>query len=135
MIYYGKQLSKEEVLVNLQNFAVAKSGKIIQTLTIKEAKKLLKNQTYFYEIGGKVLDIDLSNDEYFDNTGYDALNGANSAFNCVHNAIACLKREKGIKYSTQKYKGKELTDKISKLNDNYINDRKRFQEFFNDIER
>ncbi len=114
----------------MQRFAVAKSGRVIKTLTIQDAKKLLQNQTYFYTIGGKILDVNLDNNEYFDNTGYDALNGVNSAFNCIHNAIARKNRENNIKYTTKKYKGKELTSKILKINENYMNDRKRFQEFF-----
>ncbi len=132
MLYYGKQLSKEEVLVNLQNNAVAKSGRIVKTLTLTDAKKLLKTQTYFYEIGGKILDIDLSNDGYFDNTGYDAFNGANSAFNSVHNGMARKKRDVRLKYTTNKYKGEELSNKIKKINQNYIDDRNRFKEFFCD---
>lgn len=50
-----------------------------------EAKELLKNQTYFDYLKGRVMKIDLSKDDELDTSLYNRDNGKNAAENLILN--------------------------------------------------
>lgn len=78
-----KGLKKSEVLIALYNNSKIQGLGSLQAinrdLTIDEATALLKKDTYFDYLYGKVMKIDLSSDIEFDEWGYDRDNGQGSA--------------------------------------------------------
>lgn len=76
-------LSKAEVLMVLYNASKPMGlGMFIATpnkMTLKQAEMLLKTDTYFDYIQGRVMKLDLSNDEGFDPWLYDRDNGSSAA--------------------------------------------------------
>lgn len=78
-----KGLNKAEVLKELYNNSKVQGLGFLQAtgtdMTIEEAEELLQQQTYFDYLYGKVMKIDLSSDEEFEERLYDRDNGAGSA--------------------------------------------------------
>lgn len=77
-----KGLDKAKVLVELYNHSHQLGIGMLQNaknLTLEDARELLKNETYFDYLYGKVMKIDLSSDEEFDEKLYDLNNGAGTA--------------------------------------------------------
>jgi hypothetical protein len=76
-------LSKAEVLKELYNNSIVQGFGFLQAtgkdMTISEATDLLKKQTYFDYLYGKVMKISLSSDVEFDEWLYDRDNGQGSA--------------------------------------------------------
>lgn len=78
-----KGLNKAEVLAALYNnsrvqgmgFLQARDGK----MTTRQAEELLKHDTYFDYLYGKVMKVNLSSDTEFDEWGYDRDNGTGKA--------------------------------------------------------
>ena len=82
MVKYNK-LTKAEVLVALYNNAKSLGIGILfreeADMTIKEAENLLKHGTNFDYIKGRVLKVNLSGEDEFDEWLYDRDNGEGSA--------------------------------------------------------
>ncbi len=77
-----KGIDKAEVLLGLYNNSHQQGMGFLQpnhNLTIDEAKELLENYTYFDYLYGRVLKVDLSNDEEFEESLYDRDNGDGAA--------------------------------------------------------
>lgn len=81
-----KGLDKAELLVELYNHSHQQGLGMLHplvNLTVEDAKKLLEEQTYFDYLYGKVMKVDLSNDEEFDEWLYDRDNGQGMAQSVV----------------------------------------------------
>ena len=80
-------LSKAEVLVALYNAAKPQGLGIFVSdankMTLEQAERLLQSTTKFDYIQGRVLKVDLSNDEGFDPWLYDRDNGFSAALNAI----------------------------------------------------
>ena len=78
-----KGLDKAEVLKELYNNSKVQGLGFLQAtsmdMTTEEAKELLEQQTYFDYLRGKIMKIDLSLDEEFEERLYDRDNGEGSA--------------------------------------------------------
>ena len=76
-------LTKAEVLCALYNNAKSQGVgvfmRINKDMTIEQAKELLKEDTYFDYVQGRVLKVDLSGNTSFDEWLYDRDNGKGSA--------------------------------------------------------
>lgn len=78
-----KGINKAKVLAGLYNnlrvqgmgFLQARDGE----MTTEHAEELLKHDTYFDYLYGKVMKVDLSSDTEFDEWGYDRDNGKGKA--------------------------------------------------------
>ena len=86
MVKYAK-LTKAEVLAALYNNAKSLGIGIFirenKNMTIEEAERLLKINTSFDYIKGRVLKVDLSGDDGFDEWLYDRDNGKGAAQNAL----------------------------------------------------
>lgn len=83
-----KGLDKARVLVELYNHSHQQGLGMFQAaknLTVEDARELLKNQTYFDYLYGKVMKIDLSSDEEFSERLYDRDNGEGMAKSVIDN--------------------------------------------------
>lgn len=81
-----KGLNKAELLVELYNHSHQQGMGMLQpniNLTIEDAKKLLERTTYFDYLYGRVMKVDLSNDEKFEEWLYDRDNGEGTAKSIV----------------------------------------------------
>lgn len=82
MVLY-EDLSKEEVLCALYNAAQPLGLGIFQfvpgDMGLEEARKLLNQRTYFDYLRGRVMKVDLSGDEGFEERLYDRDNGQGAA--------------------------------------------------------
>lgn len=78
-----KGLDRAEVLKELYNNSKVQGLGFLQAtgrdMTTNEAEKLLEQQTYFDYLHGKVMKIDLSSSEEFEEWLYDRDNGEGSA--------------------------------------------------------
>ena len=78
-----KGLDKAEELKELYNNSKVQGLGFLQAtsmdMTTEEAKELLEQQTYFDYLRGKIMKIDLSLDEEFEERLYDRDNGEGSA--------------------------------------------------------
>lgn len=78
-----KGLNKAVVLAALYNNSKVQGLGFLQAtgkdMTFREAEEILKHQTYFDYLYGKVMKIDLSSDEQFEEWLYDRDNGAGAA--------------------------------------------------------
>lgn len=78
-----KGLDKAEVLKELYNNSRVQGLGFLQAtgrdMTTEEARELLKEQTYFDYLYGKVMKVDLKSDECFEEFLYDRDNGEGSA--------------------------------------------------------
>ena len=86
MVYYDG-LTKEEVLCALYNSAKPLGLGIFQfvadEMDLEEARKLLNQRTYFDYLCGRVMKVDLSGDEGFEEGLYDRDNGEGAAQNAL----------------------------------------------------
>lgn len=91
MVLYG-DLTKEEVLCALYNNAKAQGIGIFMfvpgELTTEQARKLLNQRSYFDYLAGRVLKVDLSGDEGFDESLYDRDNGEGTAQKAIDDYAA-----------------------------------------------
>lgn len=81
-----KGLDKAQLLVELYNHSHQQGLGMMQpskSLTIEDAKKLLEQTTYFDYLYGKVMKVDLSSDEEFEERLYDRDNGQGMAQSVV----------------------------------------------------
>lgn len=77
-----KGLDKAELLVELYNHSHQQGLGLLQrakNLTVEEAREMLKQTTYFDYLYGKVMKVDLSNDEELNEFLYDRDNGQGAA--------------------------------------------------------
>lgn len=78
-----KGLNKAEVLKELYNNSKVQGLGFLQAtgtdMTTEEAKELLKHATYFDYLHGKVMKVDLSSDNEFEEWLYDRDNGTGAA--------------------------------------------------------
>jgi hypothetical protein len=86
-----KGLNKAEVLARLYNASKVQGMGFMQAIggrmTIDEAEELLKQDTYFDYLYGKVMKVDLSKDS-FDPWLYDRDNGTGKAESVLKDLIA-----------------------------------------------
>lgn len=86
VLYNG--LTKAEVLCALYNHAKCQGLGFLQyvhgDMALKKAEELLKTETYFDYINGRVLKVDLSGDEGFEEWLYDRDNGSGAAQRAVN---------------------------------------------------
>jgi len=84
-------LKKEEVLKALYDRAKVQGLGFIQMvpgdMDIEEAKGYLKKYTYFDYLKGRVIKIDLSRDDEFDERLYDRDNGAGAAQRAISHLL------------------------------------------------
>jgi hypothetical protein len=77
---------KAEVLAKLYNAARAQGLWVFhytpKDMTIEEAEELLKTQTYFDYLNGRVMKVNLSKDEMFEGL-YDRDNGQGAALRAI----------------------------------------------------
>lgn len=81
-----KGLDKAEILVELYNHSHQKGIGIFaarKELSVEDARELLKNQTSFDYLYGKVMKVDLSSDLVFDETLYEIDNGKGKCQNII----------------------------------------------------
>ena len=82
-----KGLNKAEVLKTLYNNSKVQGMGFLQAtgrdMTTKEAERLLKENSYFDYLYGKVMKIDLSSDEEFEEWLYDRDNGMGSTSRAI----------------------------------------------------
>lgn len=78
-----KDLDKADVLRDLYNNSKVQGFGFLHAtgkpMTTEEARELLKHQTYFDYLHGKVMKVDLSMDSEFDERLYDRDNGTGAA--------------------------------------------------------
>uniref|UniRef100_A0AAU8B7B7 Uncharacterized protein n=1 Tax=Dulem virus 39 TaxID=3145757 RepID=A0AAU8B7B7_9CAUD len=90
-----KGLSKSEVLATLYNNSRPQGLGFLHfdptDMTIEQAKDILKETTYFDYLKGRVMKVDLSSDEGFEEWLYDRDNGKGAA----QRAVDALRREQG----------------------------------------
>lgn len=111
---YSKGIDKAELLVGLyegshqQGMGMSQPS---QPLTVEEARELLKNNSSFDYLFGKVINVNLQNDVSFEEWLYDRDNGSGKAQSVV-NGI----REKMIESATTEEEKTEIMeqDRISK---------------------
>lgn len=84
-----KGLNKAEVLKELYNNSKVQGLGFLQAtgkeMTTQEAQDLLKQTTYFNYLHGKVMKVDLSSDEEFEERLYDRDNGIGKAEGVINN--------------------------------------------------
>lgn len=81
-----KGLDKAQLLVELYNHSHQQGLGMLQpsrSLTVEDARKLLEQTTYFDYLYGKVMKVDLSSDEEFEERLYDRDNGQGMAQSVV----------------------------------------------------
>ncbi len=87
-----KGLSKAEVLVALYNASHAQGMGLLFAesgdMKIEEAEKIVQTQSYFDYLKGRVLKVDLSNPDGFDERLYDRDNGNGAADRAIARALA-----------------------------------------------
>lgn len=91
-----KGLDKAELLVELYNHSHQQGLGMLQpakNLTVEDAKKLLEQTTSFDYLYGKVMKINLSNDEQFEERLYDRDNGQGAAQKVVDEMRKKLEQE------------------------------------------
>ena len=90
-----KGLNKAEVLCALYNASKVQGLGFLQAtgedMTVNEAEQILKQITDFDYLYGKVMKVDLSSDEEFEEWLYDRDNGQGAADIAINN----LRRSKG----------------------------------------
>ncbi|MEG2786428.1 MAG: hypothetical protein RR942_01315 [Romboutsia sp.] len=90
-----KGLSKAEVLKELYNNSRPQGlgflNFIPQDMTIEEAREILEQQTYFDYLNGRIMKIDLSSDDSFEEWLYDRDNGVGSAKRVVDKLTSTVK--------------------------------------------
>lgn len=78
-----KGLDKAEVLKELYNNSIHQGLGFLnfnsKDMTLEEAKEILKQRTYFDYLNGRVMKVDLSSDDEFEEWLYDRDNGIGSA--------------------------------------------------------
>lgn len=83
-----KGLDKARVLVELYNHSHQQGLGMLQVakkITVEDARKLLEEDTYIDYLYGKVMKVDLSSDEEFDERLYDRDNGEGMAQRVIDN--------------------------------------------------
>lgn len=88
---YSKGIDKAELLIGLYDNSHQQGFGMFQPekqLTIQEAKEVLKQTTSFDYLFGKVMKVDLGNDESFEERLYDRDNGKGRAQRVVNNIRA-----------------------------------------------
>lgn len=83
-----KGLNKAKVLAALYNSSKPLGSGFLQyvpgNMSEKEAAELLKEQSYFDYLKGRIIKVDLSSDESFDEWLYDRDNGVGAAQNAIN---------------------------------------------------
>ncbi len=102
-IEYGK-LSKAEVLMVLYNSAKTQGMGIfsyqIGQMTLEQAKNLLDKQKYFDYLKGRVMKVDLSNDDGFESGLYDRDNGEGAAKKYLDEYIDKKSKKESTEYKS-----------------------------------
>ncbi len=94
-----KDLDKAQLLVELYNHSHQQGFGILQpsrSLTVEDARKLLEQTTYFDYLYGKVMKVDLSSDEEFEERLYDRDNGQGMAQSVVDGMRKRKELEKAV---------------------------------------
>lgn len=90
-----KGLNKAEVLKELYNNSKSQGLGFLnynsEDMSKDEAERLLKKQTYFDYLNGRVMKVDLSSDDEFEEWLYDRDNGAGSAKRVIDKLRSNLK--------------------------------------------
>lgn len=83
-----KGLSKPDVLAALYNRAHPQGMGFLhytpEDMTTEQAEKLLQQTSYFDYVKGRVMKVDLSSDEQFDERLYDRDNGPGAAQSAIN---------------------------------------------------
>lgn len=90
-----KGLNKAEVLKGLYDNSKPQGLGFLnynpEDMSIKEAERLLKEQTYFDYLNGRVMKVDLSSDNEFEEWLYDRDNGVGNAKRVIDELKGSLK--------------------------------------------
>lgn len=90
-----KGLNKAEVLKGLYDNSKPQGLGFLnynpEDMSIEEAERLLKEQTYFDYLNGRVMKVDLSSDNEFEECLYDRDNGVGSAKRVIDKLRSAVK--------------------------------------------